>query len=221
MTLRPLTALCAAIIALAAPGAAQQNPDAPRSAFKGVDPQGNWSAAVAPTERGHLLGNPEAESRLIEFVSYTCSHCASFAMEGDPAIDLTLLIRGRMAVEVRPVIRNAWLAKFQNAPQSQQAIWARADKASRMNAASGLGLADMLVQRGQSISEVNGCVMNDAAAQKIIDNDTADRLEFNIEGTPSFALDGKLLTDVHNWTALYPVLSARFAEGPVGMSPTP
>jgi protein-disulfide isomerase len=63
--------------------------------------------------------------------------------------------------------------------------------------------------------------MNDAAAQKIIDNDTADRLEFNIEGTPSFALDGKLLTDVHNWTALYPVLSARFAEGPVGMSPTP
>ena len=251
MTLRPLTALCAAIIALAAPGAAQQNPDAPRSAFKGVDPQGNWSAAVAPTERGHLLGNPEAESRLIEFVSYTCSHCASFAMEGDPAIDLTLLIRGRMAVEVRPVIRNAldltvtllaqcgdpagfkdrhrafmygqsaWLAKFQNAPQSQQAIWARADKASRMNAASGLGLADMLVQRGQSISEVNGCVMNDAAAQKIIDNDTADRLEFKIEGTPSFALDGKLLTDVHNWTALYPVLSARFAKGPVGMSPTP
>jgi protein-disulfide isomerase len=251
MTLRPLTALCAAIIALAAPGAAQQNPDAPRSSFKGVDPQGNWSAAVAPTERGHLLGNPEAESRLIEFVSYTCSHCASFAMEGDPAIDLTLLIRGRMAVEVRPVIRNAldltvtllaqcgdpagfkdrhrafmygqsaWLAKFQNAPQSQQAIWARPDKASRMNAASALGLADILLQRGQSISEVNGCVMNDAAAQKIIDNGTADRLEFKIEGTPSFALDGKLLTDVHNWTALYPVLSARFAEGPVGKGPTP
>lgn len=251
MTLRPLTILGAAIIALAAPGAAQQTLDTPRSAFEGVDPQGNWSAAIARSDRGHLIGNPEAETRLIEFVSYTCGHCASFAMEGEPAIDLTLLMRGRIAVEVRPVIRNAldltltllaqcgdpagfkdrhrafmygqseWMAKVQNAPQSQQAIWARADKASRMNAASALGLADMLVQRGQSLTEVNACVMNDAAAQKIIDNGSADRLEFKIEGTPSFALDGKLLTNVHNWTALYPVLSARFAAAPDGAGATP
>lgn len=255
MTMRPSKALGAllgaAIIALASPGSAQQSLETPRSAFKGIDPQGNWSAAAVRTDRGHLLGNPEAETRLIEFVSYTCSHCASFAMEGDPAIDLTLLMRGKMAVEVRPVIRNAldltvtllagcgdpagfkdrhrafmygqsaWLAKFQNAPQSQQAIWARADKASRMNAASALGLADMLVQRGQSIVEVNACVMNDAAAQRLIDAGNADQTEFDIAGTPSFALDGKLLTNVHNWTALYPVLSERFAPAPDGAAATP
>jgi protein-disulfide isomerase len=246
MTLRPLALLSAAIITLTAPGAAQQNLANPRSNFAGVDPQGNWSANITRTERGHLLGNPEAETRLIEFVSYTCGHCATFAMEGEPAIDLTLLIQGKMAVEVRPVIRNAidltvtllaqcgdpagfkdrhrafmygqsqWMAKLQNAPQSQQQIWARADKASRMNAASALGLADMMVQRGMSITEVNACVMNDAAAQKLLDAGTADRIEFKIEGTPSFALDGKLLTNVHNWAALYPVLSNRFAAAPDG-----
>ena len=241
MTLRPLASLGVALLALAVPGAAQQTLDAPPSAFEGLAAQGNWSAAITRTERGHLIGNPDADTRLIEFVSYTCGHCASFAMEGEPAIDLTLLMPGKMAVEVRPVIRNAldltvsllaqcgdpagfkdrhrafmygqkdWIAKFQNAPQSQQAIWARADKASRMNAASALGLADMLVQRGQSITEVNACVMNDAAAQKLIDNATADRLDFEVAGTPSFALDGKLLENVHNWAALYPLLSARFA----------
>jgi protein-disulfide isomerase len=251
MTLRAISLLGAALAALSAPVGAQQDLANPGSAFKGVDPQGNWSAAAVRTDRGHLLGNPEAETRLIEFVSYTCSHCASFAMEGDPAIDLTLLMRGKIAVEVRPVIRNAldltvtllagcgdpagfkdrhrafmygqsqWMAKFQNAPQSQQAIWARADKASRMNAASALGLADMLVQRGQSLSEVNACVMNDAAAQKLIDAGTADRIDFNIEGTPSFAMDGKLLANVHNWAALYPVLSARFAPAPDGAAATP
>ena len=114
-----------------------------------------------------------------------------------------------------------WIAKFQNAPQSQQAIWARADKASRMNAASALGLADMLVQRGQSLTEVNACVMNDAAAQKLLDNGAADQNEFQIQGTPSFAMDGKLLTNVHNWAALYPVLSARFAAAPDGDAATP
>ena len=251
MTLRPLSLLGAALIALAAPLGAQQDLASPGSAFKGVDPQGNWSAAAIRTERGHLLGNPKAETRLIEFVSYTCGHCASFAMEGDPAIDLTLLMRGRMAVEVRPVIRNAldltvtllaqcgdaagfkerhrafmvgqsqWLAKFQNAPQSQQAIWARPDKASRMNAASALGLADMLVQRGQSRADVNACVMDDRAAQAIIDAGTADRLEFKIPGTPSFALDGKMLDNVHSWSALYPVLSQRFAAAPDGAAATP
>ena len=225
----------------AVPGTAQQRVGNPGSTLGNDQPQGNWSAAVQRTERGHVIGNPDADTRLIEFVSYTCSHCAQFAVEGDPAIDLTLLTPGKIAVEVRPVIRNAldltlsllaqcgdpagfkerhrafmysqsaWMAKARNAPQSQQAIWARADKASRMNAASALGLADMLVQRGQSIAEVNACVMDDVAAQKLVDSGSADRLEFAIAGTPSFALDGKLLVDVHDWTTLYPVLSERFA----------
>jgi len=251
MKLRHFTLIGAALVTLAATAGAQQTLEAPRSAFKGVDPQGNWSAAIVRTERGHLIGNPEAETRLIEFVSYTCGHCANFAVEGEPAIDLTLLTPGKMSLEVRPVIRNAldltvsllvqcgdpagfkdrhrafmygqsqWLAKFQNAPQSQQAIWARADKASRMNAASALGLADMMVQRGQSLTEVNACIMNDAAAQKLIDNNTADRLEFKVPGTPSFALDGNLLSEVHSWDALYPVLSERVAAVEAAATPTP
>jgi protein-disulfide isomerase len=244
MILRPLTTvgagLAAALIALAAPSAAQQTLDQPRSAFDGVNPQGNWSAAITRTDRGHLIGNPEADTRLIEFISYTCSHCASFAMEGEPAIDITLLTPGKMAVEVRPVIRNAldltvsllaqcgdpagfkdrhrafmyrqsqWLTKFQNAPQSQKAIWSRGDKASRMSAASALGLRDMLVQRGQSIADVNACVMDDAAAQKLVNNGAADRTELKVAVTPSFALDEQLLVDIHSWAGLYPLLSARF-----------
>jgi hypothetical protein len=103
-----------------------------------------------------------------------------------------------------------WLGKVRNAPQTQQAIWARGDKASRMNAASALGLTQMLVERGGSVAALDACVMDDATAQRLIDNGRADNTEFGIPGTPSFALDGKLLTNVHSWDALYPVLSARF-----------
>jgi protein-disulfide isomerase len=249
MILRPLLLLGAAIVALSGPAGAQKDLSNPGSAFAGVDPQGNWSEAVSRTERGHLIGNPDADTRLIEFVSYTCPHCAAFTVEGEPAIDMTLLLPGKMAVEVRPVIRNPidltisllvqcgdaagfkdrhrafmysqnqWMAKLRNAPQSQQAIWARADKASRMNAATALGLTDMMVQRGQSIAEVNACVMDDAAAQKLLSDDKADRTEFGVTGTPSFALDGKLLENVHSWEALYPVLSTRFAAASVIAAP--
>ncbi len=253
MTFSPLSrlAFAAAALALAAPLGAQSGADAPEqdlsnpdSAFVDTFQPGNWQAVIARTERGHLIGNPRAEVRLIEFVSYTCGHCADFTREGEPALDIALLQPGKLAFEVRPVIRNAidltvsllaqcgdpagfkdrhrmlmmaqddWLGQITAAPQSQQATWMQGDKASRMNAASALGLADMLAERGQSRREIDACVMDDAAAQTLIDNNRADYAEFAVPGTPSFALDGKLLDRVHNWNALYPVLSARFAPVP-------
>lgn len=234
-----LSALTIALI-LSVPAAAQSddlsNPD---SEFVDTARKGNWHTVIKPTERGHLIGNPRADMQLIEFVSYTCGHCANFAAQGEPAIDLVLLIPGKMTLEVRPVIRNAldltvslmvacgdtgkfkdrhrafmasqskWLEKARQAPASQQAIWARADRNARINMASALGLSDIMTKRGQSIAEINACVMDNAAAQALMDNGRADATEFKVAGTPSFALDGTLLEGVHSWDALYPVLSER------------
>lgn len=233
---------CAAVIA--APLAAQEreqdlsNPD---SAFVNTTSRKAWQAHIEETERGYRIGNPDADAELIEFISYTCGHCASFAREGEGALDLVLLAPGKMSVEVRPVIRNAldltvsllvqcgdpkdfknrhrmyllsqdkWLTKAANAPAAQQAVWARADKTARVNAARALDLDDMLAKRGQSLAEINTCLMDDAAAQAIMAGGKADRAEFAVPGTPSFALDGNLLSGVHSWNALHPVLSARFA----------
>lgn len=238
------TAALAGALALTTSVGAQQDLSNPGSTFDKAPTDKNWSGDVSRTERGHLVGNPDAEGKLIEFVSYTCGHCASFAKQGDPAIDLTLLVPGKMNLEVRPVIRNyldltvsmlvacgddkgfkarhrdfmwsqsIWLDKAIKAPQSQQAIWQRADKSARISMAAALDLDDKLIARGATASEINTCLSDDAAAQKLIDNARADLADFAIPGTPSFALDGKLLNNVHDWSALYPVLSQRFAPRP-------
>ena len=104
-----------------------------------------------------------------------------------------------------------WMAKVRNAPQSQQAAWLRGDKASRVSAATALDFDDMLADRGMSRGDINTCLTDDEAALALIRNGNADRTEFGVQGTPSFALDGEFLPAVHNWAALYPVLSARFA----------
>ena len=44
-----------------------------------------WSNSIMATDGGHRIGNPEAEVKLVEFMSYTCSHCANFARTGDGA----------------------------------------------------------------------------------------------------------------------------------------
>lgn len=237
--LKPLL-LAAAALVLATGVAAAQDLSRPDSSLGPKPKAGNWQNTITRTDRGHLIGNPEAATRLVEFISYTCPHCADFAARGEPALDVVLLGPGKLTVEVRPVIRNGldlavtllancgdpaqfkvrhrtlilaqadWLGKAYAAPQSQQAIWQRGDKAGRQNAASALGLTAMLAAKGQSKAELDACVASDAAAQKLLQNDDADAAEFGVSSTPSFAMDGKLLAEVHNWEALYPLLRDRF-----------
>lgn len=66
----------------------------------------NWLTTVAATENGHRIGNPQAKTRLIEFVSYTCPHCGEFFREGDGALKAALVQPGKGSVEVRHVIRD-------------------------------------------------------------------------------------------------------------------
>lgn len=66
----------------------------------------NWTTAVAENDNGHLLGNPEAEVKLVEFMSYTCSHCADFARSGDQAIKLAYVPNGRVSFEIRHLLRD-------------------------------------------------------------------------------------------------------------------
>ncbi|MFN4039748.1 MAG: thioredoxin domain-containing protein [Erythrobacter sp.] len=234
----------------AAPTLAQKTPAAPQdlanpdSAFVANQTKGNWQAHITRSERGFVIGNPKAEASLIEFISYTCPHCATFTREGEPALDLALINPGKMKLEVRPYIRNPidlvaslvvlcgddkglknrhtllmttqndWFEKGRQAPRSQQEMWYRGDAAARVNAASALGLVDMFAKGGQSRSELTACLMDDKAAAKLLDHTDADRAEFAVPGTPSFALDSKLIEDVHDWKALYPVLSSHFAATP-------
>ncbi|MGB7419058.1 MAG: thioredoxin domain-containing protein [Erythrobacter sp.] len=240
-----LPILAVALIAFTAPlpSAAQDSPNGlrnPDSEFVDTTERGAWHAVIERTERGHRIGNPQAKTELIEFISYTCAHCADFAREGEGTLDLALLEPGLLTLEVRPVIRNAldltvsllvqcgdpagfkqrhrlfllshdrWLSEAQRAPRTQQASWERGDAAARLSAARALDLDDMLVERGMSMIDVNACLSDETAARTLIGNGLADVADFAVPGTPSFALEGELLKDVHGWDALYGVLSDYF-----------
>ncbi len=236
---RPIMLSGLAALALAMPVAAQTLDKSYTEFVGNLEPQ-VWTGTVERTDRGHRMGKPEADAQLIEFVSYTCGHCANFAREGDPTLELAAIGPGHVNVEVRPVIRNGldlvvtmlaqcgdpagfkdrhrmfmysqndWLTKATNAPKTQQAIWARGDASARMNAAQALDLDDMLAQRGLTMPQINTCLADDAAAKALLANGRADATEFGVNSTPSFALDGKLLTNVHDWPGLSGALQARF-----------
>ena len=67
---------------------------------------GDWNTTYAATENGHRVGNPEAATRLVTFVSYTCPHCAEFEQQSDAALRLGYIRGGKVSLEVRHFIRN-------------------------------------------------------------------------------------------------------------------
>ena len=195
-------------------------------------PGGNWAGMLQASDGGHLFGNPEAEKKLIEFMSYTCSHCAEFARKGDAAIKLSYVPTGKISYEVRHLIRDPvdltaallthcgdekkfggnheaimyrfdeWMDKARNATQAQRSRWQFGTNSARFQAiASDLDFYEIMETRGYRRADLDRCLSDEAKAKALADTSAADVAKYQLTGTPSFVLDGKLL-EAHDWPSL-------------------
>ena len=124
----------------------------------------NWNTVVAEVAGAHRIGNPAAKVKLVEFVSYTCPHCAAFTREADDRIKLAYVMPGNVSLEVRHLIRDPvdltvvmlancgpvskfaqnhstfmlqqdkWIAPLSNGSSAQRARWTSGDGPSRRRA---------------------------------------------------------------------------------------
>lgn len=69
----------------------------------------DWTRTVTRTAAGgHILGNPKAPVRVVEFVSYSCPHCAHYIAESAVALKDRYLRGGRVSVEFRSAVRDRY-----------------------------------------------------------------------------------------------------------------
>jgi len=127
-----------------------------------------WADTIVKTEDGgYRMGNPDAPIKLVEYASYTCSHCAEVAEQGGAALRDEFVASGRVSFELRNFVRDpfdlatALLARC-GAPESffalseqafanQKAMFAAVEKAdkARMQALGTLPPAQRLVAVGE------------------------------------------------------------------------
>jgi protein-disulfide isomerase len=94
-----LAALCGAALLTAASKPARVAP--PLAA------KVNWNSVVVRTPLdSHLLGNPNAQVKLVEYISYTCPHCAHFEQESDAQLRIGFVSSGKGSIEVRSFVRD-------------------------------------------------------------------------------------------------------------------
>lgn len=69
----------------------------------------DWAQNLTQTAQGaYVIGNPAAKTRLVEYVSYTCSHCAEFVAQGTGPLKTGWVAPSRLAIEVRNLVRDRY-----------------------------------------------------------------------------------------------------------------
>jgi protein-disulfide isomerase len=237
MKRRAALAAFAAVAAMAAPAAAAFAPP------PGAAPtQPDWTQSVVETaEGGFRMGNPDAEVKLVEFVSLSCPHCRIFAEAAHRRLIDDYVRGGRVSLE----IRNFVLDPFDTAaaivsrcaePRSyfalNDAILAEQEQwAARLAALPGeeIRAIDALPTMEQMariaslagldrIAERHG-VAPDRLSACLADANNLTRLtdmrrvavRLGMAGVPAFLVNGKLV-EPHDWRGLKALLKTRLRQ---------
>ena len=198
-----------------------------------------WTAVAAPVATGsYLIGNPKARVRLVEYLSYTCPHCAHFAAESDAALK-AMVRSGSVALEVRNQVHDgfdlaaATLARCAGPaafPAVHGALFARQTEwvpravdwqqanAERMKMypqlaqlkalVDGSGLAEIARANGVPQARIDACFANEVFVAKTL---AVSNATGKVSGTPAFEINGKLVERV-DWAKLQPLLRAAGAK---------
>lgn len=197
----------------------------------------NWQMTFSLSAKGgHIVGNPAAANKIVEYASYTCGHCAEFEAEDVPLVKAQLVATGKTNFEVRNLVRDpldltaAMLARcggkgrfFGNhkllmATQSQ---WADGRKLSKptialldakntigfMQAAySELGLDKIMAQRGITPVQAKACLASRPAFNAIIAMTDEAIDTLKVTSTPTLFVNGKKI-DGHEFSTLKQLIS--------------
>ncbi len=198
-----------------------------------------WTAVATPVASGsYLIGNPKARVKLVEYVSYTCPHCAHFEKEADATLD-AMVRSGSTSVEIRnqvhdgidlatatlarcagaaafPKVHAAFFAR-QEQWYERAAAWAEGNRervkswpqlAQLSAVAEGAGLPAIAREAGAPAAAIAACFANDAAVKRTI---AVSEATSKVQGTPAFEINGRLIQNV-GWAELQPQLRAAGAK---------
>lgn len=201
-------------------------------------PSGNWSEAVTPTnEGGFLMGNPNAQVKLVEFGSMTCPHCATFDEVGVPQLVDKYVKSGKVSFELRNYVRDPyditaaliarcngaktffpltealfkdqpnWTGKLQQVPPQQlEALQTMPPEQQFASIAKWAGLQQFAAMRGVPTAKSTQCLTDQNEINKLVQMNSDATSQYNIPGTPSFLINGKLVDQAASWEALEPAI---------------
>lgn len=180
---------------------------------------------------GYLVGNPDAPIRLMEYASLTCGACAGFTQDAAEEIRTDYVDTGRVSYELRNQIHNGldltlaalvrcgspesfhplseqvWLnfeqvmSEAQGAGQQIESAMGLPEDQRFAAVAEATGLLDFFAARGLSKDQARQCLADTDSVTAIAERSNAQSEELNVEGTPTFFINGRQ-SEAKSWEQL-------------------
>lgn len=199
------------------------------------------NTGTAPMTGGFTVGNPAAKVALVEYLSFTCPHCAHFAAESKAVLHDQMVRNGSVRVETRSAARDpfdlaAWMVARCGGPRRFAAlggaIFAAQDdwtKKAEAYVQANLAAVKAMPQAAQlrAVADNSGLSaigtrhgVTPAALDACFKGEATlnpilkmtDAAFAKISGTPGFEINGTLAADTFDWATLEPKLRAAGAR---------
>ncbi len=196
----------------------------------------DWTRHVTVTPAGsYVLGNPAAKVRLVEYLSYTCPHCAHFTQAAAVPLRQNYVRSGKVAVELRHAVRDGldltaallarcgdqarFFARSEAVFANQDAMFVRIEAWQQTNPApasmdaavkafaGASGLSALMVKQGVPLARQNQCLASPAMRATLAAQAREAWETRKISGTPTFLLGDQ--TFGGDWTAVETQLRAK------------
>lgn len=191
-----------------------------------------WSASTQTNDLGaHVVGNPAAKVKLVEYFSYTCGACGHFATESAAPLKSQYVDKGQVRVEYRNLVRDPvdataallarcggkakfvgnhnaifakqgeWLERVRGASEAQMKSWNEGPIQDRTRKIAKDIGLIALMQTRGYTPAQLNSCLGDTAALNNLVAMTKAGQEQGVRGTPSFFINGKQ-AEGHQWPAI-------------------
>jgi protein-disulfide isomerase len=205
----------------------------------GAPAKPNWPLTFTQSAQGaHIIGNPAAPTKVVEYMSYTCGHCANFETNDAPSFKAQYVATGAASLEIRNFVLNAvdltaamlarcggkgrffgnhkhllatqktWLAGASKISKSTDAKLQAKDYVGYMTGVYAETGLSAIMQRRGITMAQGKACLADKAALKIILDMTEEGSKLGIHATPTFMVNGRVDGEVHDWQSLKTKLPA-------------
>jgi protein-disulfide isomerase len=199
-----------------------------------------WNYTVTLTPAGsHVLGNPAAKVKLVQYVSYTCPHCAEFELQSDAPLRLGYIATGKVSSELRHYLRDpvdltvalltncgakekfflnhsafmrsqkVWIGRIASSSAAQRTRWTSGTLSARTRAVATDFRFYEIMASRGYDRPTTDRCLADNAMAQRLAKQTEEGGKLGISGTPAFAINGMLLLATHDWALLRPQIDAR------------
>ncbi len=163
--------------------------------------EGTLPTSAAGYQTIVAYGDPDAPIKIVEFASLTCPHCATFHKDDLPVLKAEYIDTGKVYLELHPFPLDMLAAKatmlaacggsknaaFTQVLFAQQRQWATAGDPIE-------ALAQIAQLGGMARADFDTCMADEALFNSIVKARYDAQANYDIQGTPSFVVNGKLLT---------------------------